>query len=198
MKELTDKIIIEVAHQNNIEPASLKAICMVESDGNGFLPDGRCKILFEGHIFWRQLVIAGITPSRHVIDNQDILYEVWDKSKYKGGAAEYDRLAKAMKIHRIAALKSASYGLFQIMGFNHNNCGYQSIDAFVNDMNDSVEKQLQAAVLFLKSKNLIDIINQHNWKAFANMYNGPMYAKNNYDVKLEQAYRNSLQINEIV
>lgn len=197
-KKLTDKIIAEVARHNYIEPAALKAICIVESSGDGFLPDGRCKILFEGHIFWRQLVIAGITPSRHVIGNEDILYEVWDKTKYKGGAAEYDRLAKAMKIHRTAALKSASYGLFQIMGFNHKSCGYDTVESFVADMNINAEQQLQAAVKFLKNQNLIDIINQHNWKAFASRYNGPNYAANQYDVKLEQAYRNSLQLNEFV
>ncbi len=196
-KQLSKNIIAKVARDNGIEPAALNAVILVECSGSGFLPDGRCKILFEGHIFWRQLVIMGINPARHVIGNQDILYEVWDKSKYVGGAGEYARLEKAMKIHRIAALRSASYGMFQIMGFNHLKCGYDNIDAFVADMHDTAEKQLQAGITFIKNSNLIDYLNNKNWKEFARRYNGPGYEQNSYDIKLQQAYQKSLELNRL-
>jgi len=196
-KQLTNDIIARVARTNGIEPAALKAISVVESAGNGFLPDGRCKILFEGHIFWRQLVIAGITPQRYTAGNSDILYEVWDKSKYKGGAEEYKRLEKAMKIYRKAALKSASYGMFQIMGFNHKYCGYDDVETFVADMDESVEKQLTAAIKFLKSLNLVDYMNARNWRAFASRYNGPKYADNQYDLRLEKAYYDNITLNSL-
>lgn len=196
-KQLTDDIIARVARDNGIEPAALKAVSVVESAGNGFLPDGRCKILFEGHIFWRQLVIAGISPQLYTAGNSDILYEVWDKTKYKGGAAEYSRLEKAMKIHRKAALKSASWGMFQIMGFNHKYCGYDDVEPFVADMNESAEKQLTAAVKFLKSLNLIDYMNARNWRAFASRYNGHKYADNQYDLRLEKAYYDNITLNSL-
>jgi len=196
-RQLTDDIIARVARDNNIEPAALKAISIVESSGNGFLPDGRCKILFEGHIFWRQLVIAGISPQKYTANNTDILYEVWDKTKYKGGVAEYERLERAMKIHRKAALKSASYGMFQIMGFNHKNCGYDDIENFVTDMNESAEKQLTAAVKFIKSQNLVDYMNARNWRAFASRYNGPKFADNQYDLRLEKAYYDNITLNSL-
>ena len=35
---------------------------------------------------------------------------------YKGGAGEYERLAEAIALNREAALKSASWGMFQILG----------------------------------------------------------------------------------
>jgi len=194
-KKLTDSQVVEVARQHGIEPAALRAVLLVESAGDGFLPDGRCKILFEGHVFWRQLVIMGINPARLVMGNQDVLYELWDKRRYVGGAGEYERLEKAMRIHRTAALKSASYGLFQIMGFNHRACGYDTVMAFVDEMNLSEYHQLQAAVKFLQSQNLIRFLNSHSWGEFARRYNGPRYADNSYDLKLQKAYNQSLNLN---
>lgn len=194
---LTDTDIAQLARQNQLEPAALKAVVMVESNGRGFLPDGRCKILFEGHIFWRQLVIAGINPSRLVMGNQDILYEKMNISKYVGGAGEYTRLEKAMNIHKTAALKSASYGLFQIMGFNHALCGYSTVTEFVEAMNVSEEKQLTAALNFMHNLKLIDILKQKNWKEFSRLYNGRRYAEYSYHTKLQNAYNKALTLNKL-
>ncbi len=194
-KKLTDEQLIEVAKKHNIEPAMLKAFAVVESSGDGFLPDGRPKILFEGHIFWRKLVIAGISPQKYTAGNSDILYEVWDKSKYKGGAWEYDRLEKAMKIHKTAALKSASWGMFQLMGFNHKVCGYEIVEAFVDAMYESEAKHLEAVINFLKNNNFLQLFADKNYKAIASRYNGPKFAENQYDVKLEKAYNKYLYLN---
>ena len=195
--KLTDTDIAQLARQHGVEPAALKAVVVVESNGSGFLPDGRCKILFEGHIFWRQLVIVGINPARLVMGNQDILYEVWDKRKYIGGAGEYARLEKAMKIHKIAAFKSASYGLFQIMGFNHALCGYTTVTEFVDAMNVSEKNQLTAALNFMHNRKLTDHLKQKNWQEFAKLYNGPRYAENSYHTKLQNAYIKALTLNEL-
>lgn len=195
--KLTDTDIAQVARRHGVEPAALMAVMVVESNGSGFLPDGRCKILFEGHIFWRQLVIVGINPARLVMGNQDILYEVLDKRKYIGGAGEYARLEKAMKIHKIAAFKSASYGLFQIMGFNHALCGYTTVTEFVDAMNVSEKNQLTAALNFMHNRKLIDHLKQKNWQEFAKLYNGPRYAENSYHTKLQNAYIKALTLNEL-
>lgn len=57
------------------EEAAVRAVVEVESKGNGFLPNGKPKILFGGHVFWRELKKAGIDPARHVKGNGDILYQ---------------------------------------------------------------------------------------------------------------------------
>ena len=102
----------DLAKQYDLEPAVILAIQSVESGNNGYLPDGRPKILFEGHVFWRQLKNAGKNPADYVKGNEDILFEKQDRSKYISGKAEYVRLEKAQKIDRVAALKSASWGEF--------------------------------------------------------------------------------------
>ncbi|PCR16417.1 hypothetical protein CQA65_30210, partial [Klebsiella pneumoniae] len=43
---------------------------------------------------------------------------------YTGGDAELERLHGAIAIDKDCAYESASYGLFQIMGFNCVICGY--------------------------------------------------------------------------
>lgn len=196
-RKLTDIQLAMAARSAGIEPAALKAFSIVESAGEGFLPDGRPKILFEGHIFYKQLVIAGITPSKYLKGNGDILYEVWDKTKYKGGTGEYDRLQKAIEIHKTAALKSASWGMFQIMGFNHGLCDYPTVHEFVTAMYVSEEEHLKAAIKLLESMKIKEYLNQKNWKMVAAKYNGPQYSANLYDIRLQKAYMQYIHLNNI-
>src|ERR687890_519428 len=91
-----------------VEPAVIKAVAKVESNGEGFLPDGKPKILFEPHIFWKQLRRRNIKPERHTKGNEDILYPIWKPGKYGTVSKQHDRLDRAMKINREAALSSAS------------------------------------------------------------------------------------------
>ena len=172
------------------EPAALKAVKKVETgDKGGFLPSGRPTILFDGHIFWQQLRTRGINPQRVVIGNEDILYPKWTKAHYKGGEAEYERLLRARHINEDAANASASWGMFQIMGFNHAACGEPSVASFVSSMCQSECRQLLLCVHFIRgNRSMLAALQKKDWKAFAHHYNGPAYAQNRYDEKLSTAY----------
>jgi hypothetical protein len=182
--------LLSMAQQYGVEPAVILAIQQIESGGNGFYSDGRPKILFEGHVFWKQLEKVGKNPQDYVAGNEDILYPKWDSSKYEGGLKEYDRLEKAKKIDEIAALKSASWGEFQIMGFNHATVGYSDVESFVEAMHVPNGASLKAVMEFVKNNNLLRHVqgSSKDWAAFARGYNGPGYAKNQYDKKLAAAY----------
>ncbi|MDR2077148.1 MAG: N-acetylmuramidase family protein [Desulfovibrio sp.] len=54
-KKFTFDDIASAAATLGLEPCAVKAVVEVESGGSGFLPDGRVKILFEGHVFFREL-----------------------------------------------------------------------------------------------------------------------------------------------
>jgi hypothetical protein len=186
---ITDQQFKQAAKSLNCDAAVIKAVNQVESSGNGFLPDGRSKILFEGHIFWKQLIAAGIDPKPLQKANKDILYPVWNletvRPLYK--MDQYQRLEKAKKINETAALMSASWGAFQIMGFNFKACGEASVQDFVAAQQDEFN-QLQCFCNYIQSTHL-DVNLQHlDWKGFARAYNGPEYAKNLYDTKLAKAY----------
>ena len=93
-----------------------------------------------------------------------------------------------MAIDGDAALNSASWGRFQIMGFNHSACGYKTVIGFVRAMYESEGKQLDAFVAFLKSSKLASALREKRWADFARGYNGSGYAANKYDEKLKIAY----------
>ena len=150
---------------------------------------GRPMILFEGHIFWRELKKRGLDPDRYVAGNENILYPKWEKGHYYGGMKEYERLEKAREIHKEAADASTSWGMFQVMGFNYAMCGYGSVEEMVKDMCVGEDKQLEAFARFVKLAKLHSYLEQKDWVGFARRYNGPGYAQNQYDKKLEEAYR---------
>ncbi|WP_418816083.1 N-acetylmuramidase domain-containing protein [Paraprevotella clara] len=171
------------------EPASLKAVQEVETGGRGgFFAPGKPAILFEGHIFWSQLKKRGISPEKYATGNGNVLYPKWEKGHYKGGLGEYDRLEQARKIHHEAADASASWGMFQIMGFNFTSCGEKSVESFVSAMCESERKQLILSGRFIRQGGMLPALQEKNWVEFARRYNGPAYAQNKYDVKLAKAY----------
>ncbi|RDI25169.1 uncharacterized protein DUF3380 [Pseudacidovorax intermedius] len=162
------------------EIAAIQAVCQVEAPRGGFLPDGRPVILFERHQFSRRTGRA-----------YDASYPDISSPKpggYIGGAAEHDRLARAAALDRPMALQSASWGRFQIMGFNYEACGFSSLQSFINAMYRSEGDQLDAFVEFIASEGLADELREHRWADFARRYNGPEYAANRYDTKLAAAY----------
>jgi hypothetical protein len=162
---------------------AIKAVAAVESSRSGFDPEGFPITLFEGHQFYR------LTNGKYAIDHPTLCYPHWTREFYGSTwQAEKARLQQAMALDRQAALQSASWGMFQIMGFNYGKCGFKSVQEFVNAMCLSEGSQLQAFVGFVKNSGLAPSLQSKQWATFANSYNGPGYAQNQYDTKLAKAY----------
>jgi N-acetylmuramidase/Putative peptidoglycan binding domain len=161
--------------------AELWAVLFVETSGCGYLPDRRPKILFERHVFSR------LTEHRYDAGHVDISQPT--AGGYgTAGASQYDRLNAAMQLDQAAALKSASWGLGQIMGENFEAAGFSTAEAMASAMTASEDNQLKATVSFMNAMRLVDLLKSHNWAEFARRYNGPNYAANNYDGLLEYFY----------
>lgn len=179
---LADADFERAARRLACEVAAVRAVAEVESGGRaGFLADKRPKILFESRWFHK------LTQGRFDAAHPDISTPSWVRN-YKGGAAEYERIAAAAALDREAALKSASWGMFQILGVNHRVCGFDSVEAFVAAMMDSEGAHLDAFVGFVVSNRLDDELRDRRWADFARGYNGPGFAQNRYDEKLAKAY----------
>lgn len=186
---ITSQQFTDSAKSLGVELAAIKAVAEVESGGNGFLSTGEPVILFEPHIFWRELKKRGIDPKDHVKGNEDILYEHWGERPYLPSSKQHGQLEKACKIHREAALCSASWGRFQIMGFNYALCGCINIQEFINAIYKDEGEHLRLFCNFIKSKGLIDELRRKDWRGFAYSYNGANYEKNKYHLKLNTAYQ---------
>ena len=162
-----------------VEPAGV-------TQGFGFRSDRRPQILFERHMFRKY------THGR--FDN-----EAPDVSGPAGGygllSEQYVKLEKALalcaqaKLGTDPALKSASWGMGQVMGFNCGAGGYTSCARMVQAMVRSENSQLVCMAGFLKTHRLSEKLVNKDWAGFARGYNGPSYSQNRYDTKLAEQYQ---------
>jgi hypothetical protein len=180
--KITSSDIATIAAILGVTPAHIKAVIAVESGGSGFFDNLQPKILFEAHLFAKE------TNQGYNITHPNISSAKWNKALYFGGKKEYIRLGNAMAINPEAALKSTSFGMFQILGNNFKACGCSSVDEFVRSMCVSEAEQLRLFGNFLVSTGLIKKLRANDWAGFARGYNGPGYAANKYDIKLLEAF----------
>jgi len=203
--DLTAQDYADAATALGCSVAQICAVFEVEASGSGWFTDIRGsilaldgpggfldgsnlpKILFEAHIFDRE------TGGKFRKSHPNLSSPRWNKALYIGGQGEYERLYRAMELDRTAALRSASWGAAQIMGFNHKLAGFDTVEAFVDAMKSGVRAHLMAFVAFVKNSGLTAALRQitiyHNSaRPFARGYNGAAYAANDYHVKIARAF----------
>lgn len=180
-KRLEDMDLPRIGAEIGIGEDEIHAVIDVETAGGGFDSQGRPKMLFEPHIFYRHL--NGAALDRAV--GAGLAYPRWKRDYPKDS---YPRLLSAMEIDETAALKSASWGLGQILGQNYALAGYGSPQAMVEDFVKGEAEQLQGMINFIRHTGLDDELRRHDWAGFARGYNGASYAENKYDQKLAAAF----------
>ncbi|MDX2233990.1 MAG: N-acetylmuramidase family protein [Hyphomonadaceae bacterium] len=170
------------AQRLGCEEAAVRAVVKVESGTAAYDANGRPVILFEPHIFSR------LTQRRFDASHPHISYPSWGARPYvKTQDDRWAQLAAAYALDQEAAVASASYGLFQIMGMNYQKCGFPTAKAFVADYCQSEERQLLAFEAFVRSSGLVDELQRLDWEGFARVYNGPGQVEK-YGRLLRQAY----------
>ncbi|WP_310620904.1 N-acetylmuramidase domain-containing protein [Flexibacterium corallicola] len=166
----------------------LQAILEVESKGDAFDHRGRLIILPEKHVFYRELP----KELRAKAVRQGLAVKRWSKANYKGlgksGSNErWDLLERMADFHEEAALKSCSYGMAQIMGFNHAKCDHASVTGFVRALAQNSLQQVDAFLSFLDSSGLDDALRKGDFRAIARVYNGSGQVEF-YAQQMAQAY----------
>lgn len=186
-KIITDADICKAANLLGCSTSAIMAVAKVESGARrGFDDQGRLLLRFEGHVFRKY------TQGKYDRSYPAISYP-YSRSKYRQHG--YSAFNVAFKLNPNAALLSTSWGIFQIMGYNHQLCGYTSVDDMVTDYRNGENAQLFAFCGFIQRRNLVQYLMQpslRNFARFANGYNGPSYADNAYDVKMWRSYKEFL------
>ena len=118
---LTQKGLDDLSKQLNVPLPALWSVLAVETSGCRFLADQRPQILFERHWF------SKLTKARFDSNNPDISNRVPGGYGVRG-AAQYLRLARAIKLDRKAAPHSTSWGLGQVMRFNAETVGFANVE----------------------------------------------------------------------
>ena len=171
-----------------VETAVMQAVSDIEAGGrSSFSADGRPIIRYELHVFRKETKAAYDTTHPHL----SATYAVGMRGHDGAQASEWSLLYGAMMLRSGLehAYNSASWGMFQIMGFNYAAAGYSTVLDFANAMCGSAGNQLQAFVSLCQTNNLTNYLVRHDWAGFARRYNGPDYATNRYDTRLDAAYR---------
>lgn len=182
-KRLDDIDLPLIGKNIGVGEDEIHAVIDVESAGGGFDREGRPKMLFEPHVFYRQLSAVQLSKAVKL----GVAYPKWGEKPYPRDS--YLTLGVAMGVNATAALKSASWGMGQIMGYHYGILGYPTVQAMVQAFADDEEAQLRGMIRFIQVNHLDDELRAHNWAAFARGYNGAGYAKHSYHIKLEAAYR---------
>lgn len=174
------------------EPAALRAVGKVESGPLGaFLDTGEPTILYERHVFHR--LTEGKFDSVVLTDGTRDAGVLSLSSKTPGGygpsSIQHAKLSVAATLDREAALRSCSWGLFQILGVNHARAGYPDLQRFITAAYRSVDDHLRMLVGFIRSDTyLLDALRVRNWQVVARLYNGTNFSVNHYDAKMAAAY----------
>lgn len=170
---------LEAAAALGCDVATIQAVADVESGGR----TDPTVFLFEPHWFSR------LTNGHYDYLHPTLSYPRWDRAKYPRTRAARDaQFAAACKLDGDKAHQAASWGLFQIMGFNHAACGYSSAEAMADALKTSVAENVRAFCHFIKASGWAEYLAARDWAGFARRYNGPGYAQNAYDRKLRAAW----------
>lgn len=192
---LIDCDYIVAARRLRCDEAAIRAVSDVEARGAGFLYDNdakqwRIKILFERHVMYRLLedkngrdkALSEVSTHPDIVNTRS--------GGYRGGNAEHARLKKARLIDKDLGLESASWGLFQIMGFHWKRLGFKSPVDYVLTLSKGEPEQLEAFCRFIETdKRLLNAIRTHDWEEFAEVYNGRGYKKYKYDTKMRDRFK---------
>ena len=194
-KAITPEELSSIAAQLGETSAKLpriKAVGDVESRGGGWLPSGLPTILYERHLFWRNVspskrkmtYFCNPTPGGYTLDaDNDGTNDSWEK------------LAMACCVDPLVALQSISIGKFQVLGAWYKECGYKhpiemlfaAKDREVvhyEFLRDYILKVAKIKSAFLKING-----EPANCAAFAKGFNGKNYAEYDYHTKIAVAYR---------
>lgn len=182
-RRLEDIDLPRIAHAIGCGEDELHAVIDVETHGGSTDAQGRLRMLFEPHRFWKNL---GPGPARDRAATLGLAYPNWGAMPYPPDS--YPTLLKALAIDETAALKSASWGLGQILGENYALAGYANVQAMIRDFTLDEDNHLEAMVRFIRAAGLDDELRAHDWAAFARGYNGPQHARHGYAQRLARRY----------
>lgn len=197
VRYLSEDQIRELATQYDVEYALLRAIIEIESRGYGFLTNSRATILYERHIFHREVTaLYGRAHANELAAKYPDIINT-KTGGYLGYEREWTRLEKAMSLpfykavgeYVSPALRSASWGLGQVMGFHAERLGYADVYQMFAAAMRSEKEQVEIMLRYcISDPAFVRAMKNHDWHAMARLYNGPNYAAS-YPINLQTAYR---------
>jgi hypothetical protein len=188
--EVSRSLCEAIAKEFDCEVAAIMAVMKTESGNGGFLENGLPKILFERHRFYALTDPNKIDTKSKKQEKISHPYAAFPDicnpvpGGYAGTLGEYVRLLKAAKLDQTAAIKSASWGAFQVLAEYHAECGFDSPTSLVDACMRSYDGHAELFRGFLRKpekKKAIEALKERDWEKFTTYYNGGNWRKQNPD-----------------
>jgi hypothetical protein len=181
----------EAARKLGVEIEVLKAIGKKEARGECFNGKGQAKILFERHKMYQHL-----KKKKYSEDQLNKLIEKYPSivNTVYGDynvLSSYDKLKIAKTIDFDSAIKSCSWGCFQVLG-EYYQWLYSSPMELELAMNTCELQQFHYFIAYLEksSPHMIPALQKKDWRKIAFLYNGSKWESQNptYAKDLEKYY----------
>ena len=168
-----------------IDGPTLMAVRRVEAGTlEGFTADGRPVIVFEGREF------ARLTKGRFNGSHPQLTSPRPQSGLGNGGG--WKSLTEAYALDPDAAYAATSFGVFQIIGFNHRRVGFDTVGEYARFVSRSEANQVEVWARFLESQGMLESLRKHDWASFSRRYHGRPAASNQYAARLAAAYTAAL------
>jgi len=185
---ITDLEYDKSAKNLDIDAALMKAIGSNESGESGFFGEGVAKILFERHYMYNGLSNKyGVERANELAKKYPLLV---NKEPNVVRSNSCGKLKLAKEIDTDCAIRSCSWGRYQIMGETFKYL-YSSPTELELAMNACELHQFNYFVQYLKKKpKMIDALKAKDWEKIAYLYNGSNWKNTNpnYATNLEKNY----------
>lgn len=205
MKEELDKELVSMkvikAGDPGLELAAVKAVTQTESRGRGYFENGLPVILYERHKFFGFTKPKMPPPPKNkkatkVAATVHPFAKFSDICNPKAGgygpeAIQYEKFVKAALLDKNAAIKSCSWGGFQVLGEYYDQIGFSSATDLANSSIRSMDGQAKLFVGYLKMNHAaLKALFAKEWETFTYNYNGSGWKTNNsdYPKKMENFY----------
>lgn len=193
LKKTHGSLITTYANQYSIDQNVLGGFILVESSGSGF-SGGKVKIRLENHHFikyagseYKDKYFTYGSPTYTGHKYRKNVNNAWITC-HTSQTQENDAFDFAKTLNENAAYMSISMGLGQIMGFNHQTCGFSTAKAMYTDFAKGEGNQIKGMIMFIASNSsLLQACRDKNYKKIAEYYNGAGNVSD-YAPKLEKAY----------
>lgn len=165
---------VRVGEERGVEAWKLHGLTDIESRRGGFDNDGRAIMVPELHKF------SEFTFQAYDKAHPDLSAKKWiHPAKVKPGhpytldnSGRWDVLARQAALSFDAAIKAASWGAFQIMGFNYKALNFDTPLELVRAIYEGERRQLDLAVQFLISQGGFEALLRGDYFRAAIVQNG--------------------------
>ena len=189
-----------------LEPAFLRAITELASNGKGFLPpesdgtaDGRLSLRFDGKAFYDALKTAGKDADAIAAQHPKVCWTACESLPAQTGKEAYDLLEAAVEVARTQglledfALLSGRWGLFGIPGKDYKAAGFTGIINFQSKQEISESNQFEAFITLCKQKGWMELLKGEAAKKFVAAWWGNCGTTLSMEEELKDLYNQYVQ-----